>query len=127
MTENEIAKTVVDACFQIHTRLGPGLLETVYEKVLAYELRQRGFQVSTQVSIPIVYDNLKFDEGFRGDLVVNNKVLLELKSIEHITAIHHKQLLTYLRLTDMKLGLLINFGSALMKDGITRIVNGLED
>ena len=125
MTENEIATIVVDACYTIHTRLGPGLLESVYETVLAYELEQRGLHVSKQVVIPVVYDDLKFEHGFRADLIVENKVILELKSVEQTAPVHRKQVLTYLRLTNLQLGLLINFGSALIKDGITRLVNGL--
>ena len=127
MTENEIAKLIVDACYQIHTRLGPGLLESVYETVLAYELKKRGLGVQRQVGIPIVYDDIKFDEGFRADLIVENKVILELKSVEQTAPVHRKQVLTYLKLTDMRLGLLINFGSPLIKDGITRLVNRLEE
>jgi GxxExxY protein len=125
VTENEIAKMVVDAAFQVHTRLGPGLLESVYERVLAYELEKRGLQVVRQQSVAVVYDGLVFDEGFRADLIVEDKVILELKSVEAILPVHKKQLWTYLRLTEKRLGLLINFGSALIKNGITRVVNGL--
>ena len=127
MTENEIAKVVVDAAFHIHVKLGPGLLESVYETVLAYELERRGLRVVRQQPIPVVYDNLKFDEGFRADLIVEDKLIVELKSVETIHPVHKKQLLTYLRLADRRLGLLINFGEALIKDGITRIANGLKD
>jgi GxxExxY protein len=127
VTENEIAKVVVDAAFQVHTRLGPGLLESVYESVLAYELEKRGLQVVRQQPVPVVYDGVTFDEGFRADLIVENKVILELKSVEVTLPVHKKQLLTYLRLTDKQLGLLINFGVALIKDGITRMVNRLKD
>ena len=127
MTENEIAKAVVDAAFQVHTKLGPGLLESVYEIVLAHELTRKGFQVERQKPVTIEYDGLKFDEGFRADMIVNGKVIIELKSIETVLPVHKKQLLTYLRLTNLKLGLLINFGIALIKDGISRIVNGLEE
>jgi GxxExxY protein len=126
VTENEIAKMVVDAAFQVHSRLGPGLLESVYESVLAYELEKRGLHVLRQQAISVVYDGLVFDEGFRADLIVEDKVILELKSVEAMLPVHKKQLWTYLRLTDKQLGLLINFGSALIKDGITRIVNGLK-
>lgn len=126
MTENEIAKFVVDACFQIHTKLGPGLLESVYEAVLEYELRKRNLSVQRQIGIPFEYDGVRFDQGFRADLIVEAKVLLELKSVESTLPIHRKQVLTYLKLTRLKLGLLINFGSPLIKDGIFRIVNGLE-
>ena len=127
MIENEIAKEIVDAAYKIHTTLGPGLLESVYEVALAYELEQRGLSVVRQQPIPIVYESVTFDEGFRADLVVENKVIVELKSVEQIAPVHSKQLLTYLRLTDMHLGLLINFGTALIKDGIKRIVNKLKE
>ncbi|MEA3224186.1 MAG: GxxExxY protein [Thermodesulfobacteriota bacterium] len=125
MTENEIAKVIVDAAFQIHKRLGPGLLESVYEIVLAYELKKRGVKVKRQVPVAIVYDDIKFDEGFRADLIVEGKVIVELKSVERVFPVHKKQLLTYLRLDDKRLGLLINFGSELIRDGISRVVNGL--
>jgi len=127
VTENEIATIVVDACFQIHKRLGPGLLESVYETVLEHELKRRGLHVSRQTSIPIRYRDIHFDEGFRADLIVEDKVILELKSVESTAPVHRKQVLTYLKLTDLKLGLLINFGSRLIKDGITRLVNRLEE
>ena len=123
--ENKLAKEIVDAAFTVHYRLGPGLLESVYEVILAHELLKRGLRVERQKSIPIQYDNLTFDEGFRADLVVEDLIILELKSVETILPVHKKQLLTYLRLTDKKLGLLINFGSALIKNGIFRIVNNL--
>ena len=103
MIENEIAKEIVDAAYKIHTTLGPGLLESVYEVALAYELEQRGLSVARQQPIPIVYESVTFDEGFRADLVVENKVIVELKSVEQIAPVHNKQLLTYLRLTDMHL------------------------
>ncbi|MFM2295437.1 MAG: hypothetical protein RLZZ350_1850 [Verrucomicrobiota bacterium] len=125
MTENEIAKVVVDAAFKIHTTLGPGLLESVYEAVLTYELQQRGLNVVRQQPIPVIYESVRLEEGFRADLIVEGKVIVELKSVETIAPVHKKQVLTYLRLTNLKLGLLINFGDALIKDGITRIVNGL--
>ena len=125
MTENEIAKIVVNAAYQVHTNLGPGLLESVYEIALAYELDKKGLKVKRQVPVPIVYDTIKFDEGFRADMIVEEKVIIELKSVETIQRVHKKQLLTYLRLTDKKLGLLINFGTDLFKNGISRIVNGL--
>ena len=127
MTENQIGKIVVDAAIAVHRALGPGLLETVYEVVLAHELRKRGLQVEQQVPVPIEYEGTKFEEGFRADLVVEGKVILELKSVEHTTAAHKKQIQTYLRLTGCKLGFLLNFGEALMKDGITRAVNGLDE
>jgi len=124
MTENEIGDVVVDCVIRIHTRLGPGLLESVYESVLAYELQKRGLSVKKQVPIPIQYDNMRFTIGFRADLVIDDKVILELKSVEGVTKTHKKQLLTYLRLSNKKLGYLLNFGEALMKDGISRIING---
>ena len=127
MTENEIAKMIVNAAFKIHTTLGPGLLESVYEVVLAHELKKLGLNVSRQQSIPIRYEDLKFEEGFRADIIVENKVIIELKSVEEVAKVHKKQLLTYLRLADKRLGLLINFGAALIKDGLFRIVNKLED
>jgi GxxExxY protein len=127
MNENDIGTIVVDAAIQVHRALGPGLLESVYEIVLAHELQQRGLQAERQVPIPIVYRGLHFDEGFRADIMVNQKVVLELKSVEHVTPAHKKQIQTYLRLTGCKLGYLLNFGEALMKKGITRAVNGLEE
>ena len=127
MTENEVATIIVDAAYKIHTTLGPGLLESVYEVVLARELEGRGLSVERQRPVRIVYDNLTFDEGFRADLVVHDKVIVELKSVEVIAPVHKKQLLTYLRLTGKRLGLLVNFGAALIKDGITRVVNRLPE
>jgi GxxExxY protein len=125
VTENEVGTIVVDAAIQVHRTLGPGLLESVYEVVLAHELTRRGLQVERQVIVPIVYEGIQFDEGFRADIIVNGKVVLELKSVERVTPAHKKQIQTYLRLTNCKLGYLLNFGTALMKDGITRAVNGL--
>ncbi len=127
MTENEIGKVLVDSAVAVHRALGPGLLESVYEAVLAAELRDRGLDVARQVAVPIEYRGIRFDEGFRADLIVEGKVLAELKSVEKVTHAHKKQVLTYLRLTGRKLGFLINFGEGVMKDGISRIVNGLED
>jgi len=126
-TENEIAHEIVDAAFHIHKALGPGLLETVYEVVLAHELEERGLQVVRQQTVSIIFKGLHFDEGFRADLIVEDKVIVELKSVEQIIPVHKKQLLTYLRLADRRLGLLINFSSAVIKDGISRIVNGLQE
>jgi len=123
--ENDIATQIVDAAFHIHKELGPGLLESVYEVILADELRNRGLHVERQVSMPVVYKDREFDEGFRADLIVNGQVVVELKSIERVKDVHKKQLLTYLKLSGLKLGLLINFGEALIKNGITRVVNGL--
>ena len=127
MTENAIAKEIVDAAFRIHTTLGPGLLESVYDSVLAYELGRRGLRTVRQQPIPVTYDNVRIDGGFRADLIVEDKVIVEVKSVEVLAPVHKKQLLTYLRLADKRLGLLINFQVALIKDGITRIVNGLEE
>jgi GxxExxY protein len=127
MDENAIAKEIVDAAFRIHTTLGPGLLESVYNTVLAHELSRRGLHTVQQQPIPVVYENMRIDAGFRADLVVEDKVIVEIKSVEVIAPVHKKQLLTYLRLADKRLGLLINFNVALIKDGITRIVNGLRD
>jgi GxxExxY protein len=127
MTENELAAIVVDAAFKVHTKLGPGLLESVYETVLFYELTNRGLKVCRQVPIAIIYETLMFDEGFRADLVVEDKLIVELKSVEQLTRVHSKQLLTYLRLANKRLGLLINFGEELIKNGIKRVVNQLEE
>ncbi|HEX9281204.1 MAG TPA: GxxExxY protein [Candidatus Udaeobacter sp.] len=124
MTENEVAKQILDAAFAVHTKLGPGLLESVYEVVLAYELKKRGLAAERQKSMPILYDNIRFDEAFRSDLVVNGKVIVELKSVDALLPVHAKQLLTQLRLSDLKLGLLINFGAAHLKNGIKRVING---
>ncbi len=127
MTENEISRFVVDAAIAIHRELGPGLLESVYEILLADELARKGLKVERQVPVPFEFRGRRFDEGFRADIVVDDKVILELKSIESLHDAHKKQLLTYLRATGKKLGLLLNFGEATMKSGIVRIVNGLPD
>ena len=127
MTENAIATEIVDAAFRVHTTLGPGLLESVYHTVLAFELGRRGLRTVSQQAIPVVYENVRIDTGFRADLIVEDKVIVEIKSVEVLLPVHKKQLLTYLRLADKRLGLLINFQVALIKDGITRIVNGLEE
>src|SRR5574341_2108316 len=127
MTENEISKIILDAAVSMHRELGPGLLESVYEVVLAYELQQRGLDVNRQVPISVRYKQMTFDAAFRADLIVAEKVIVELKSVEQVSEAHKKQLQTYLRLTGCKVGLLLNFGEALMKRGITRVVNGLED
>lgn len=126
-SENEIAKAVLDAAFKVHTNLGPGLLESVYEAVLAYELTRQGIEVRRQVPIPIRYEELSFEEGFRADLLAGGKVIVELKSVEALAAVHGKQVLTQLRLSGHRLGLLINFGGIHLKDGIKRVVNGLPD
>ncbi len=127
MTENGIATVIVDAAFKVHTTLGPGLLESAYEIVLSHELQKRGLKIERQKILPIVYDGITIAEGYVADIIVEGKVIVELKSVEAVAPVHKKQLLTYLRLLDARLGLLINFGSALIKDGITRIVNGLEE
>jgi len=127
MTENEISKVILDSAIAVHKELGPGLLESVYEIVLAYELQQRGLRVNRQVPISIRYKEMTFDEAFRADLIVEEKVVLELKSVERVSEAHKKQVQSYLRLTGYKLGFLLNFGEVLMKRGITRVVYGLED
>jgi GxxExxY protein len=127
MTENEIGTIVLECAIDIHRGLGPGLLETVYEIILTRELKNRGLIAERQIPVGITYKGVKFDEGFRADIIVESKVILELKSVEHATAAHKKQVQTYLKLTGYKLGYLLNFGEAMMKDGITRCVNGLED
>jgi GxxExxY protein len=127
MTANEISKVVVTCAIEIHRRLGPGLLESVYLVVLAHELTKRGLHVEKEVPIPVVWDNIRFEAGFRADLIVDGKVVVELKSIEGILPVHKKILLTYLRLADKRLGILLNFGEEVLKDGIHRVVNGLEE
>jgi GxxExxY protein len=128
MTENEVAKRVLDAAFLVHTKLGSGLLESVYEVVLAHELRKVGLNVERQKAMQITYDGLLFEEGYRADLLVESLVIVELKSVAALTAVHGKQVLTQLRLSGLKLGLLINFGELHLKNGIRRIINGqLED
>ena len=125
--ENQTATVVVDAALGIHKALGPGLLESVYEVALYHELIKRGLEVERQVPVTFVFDGNRYDEGFRIDLLVAGCVIVELKSAEEVHPIHKKQLLTYLRLSGKRLGLLINFNSALLKTGITRIVNGLPE
>ena len=127
MTENEVAKQIVDAAYRIHTSLGPGLLESVYEVVLAYELEKRGLHTVRQQTVPIVYEDTRIELGFRADLIVEDNVIVEIKSVEVVAPLHKKQLLTHLRLADKRLGLLINFNVAWIKDGITRIANGMPD
>ena len=126
-TENEIARQIVDAAFAIHSGLGPGLLESVYEAVLAYELERRGLQAIRQQAIPVVWQGTRIEVGFRADLVIEDLVIVEVKALEAIAPVHRKQLLTYLRLAGKRLGLLINFNVALIKDGITRIANGMPE
>jgi len=127
MTENEIASVVVDAALKIHRALGPGLLESVYEATLAFELERRGLRVLTQQGVPVIWEDVKLDVGFRPDIIVNDKVIIEIKSIEAIGPVHRKVLETYLRLTGLHLGLLINFNVELIKNGIQRVVNRLPE
>lgn len=127
MTENEIATIVVDAAYKIHKQFGPGLLESAYAAVLAHELVKRGLPVAAEQPIPLLYEGVRIDVAYKADLIVDNKVIVELKSVERTAPVHYKQLLTYLKLADRRLGLLINFGAPLIKDGITRVVNGLAE
>lgn len=123
--ENDIATLILDKAFLIHRELGPGLLESIYERVLFHELKKSGMKVSSQVFIPFKWDDITFENGFRADLIVDEKVIVEIKSVQVIAPVHAKQLMTYLRLTKLKLGLLINFNEALLKDGIKRVANNL--
>ncbi|MBX2949035.1 MAG: GxxExxY protein [Crocinitomicaceae bacterium] len=125
MIENEIAAIIVNTSYKIHLTLGPGLFESVYEEILTYELKEKGLRVERQKTIPVLWENLKMDVGFRADLIIEDKVIIEIKSVEKITLTHKKQLLTYLKITDLKLGLLINFNEGLIRNGITRIANRL--
>ncbi len=125
MHENEIATRVIDTCFYIHKKLGPGLLESVYEEILSYELNKQGLLFDRQKPIPVYWDNKLMGVGFRADLLVENKVIVELKSVEIVLPVHYKKLITYLRILDMKLGLMINFSEVLLKNGIKRVANGL--
>ena len=127
MTENQIATIVVDAALKIHKTLGPGLLESVYQATLSFELQRRGLTVAEQLAFPVRYEGVKLDIGFRLDMLVSNKVIIEIKSVEMLTAVHRKQLETYLRLTNKQLGLLINFNVELLKYGIQRVVNRLSE
>ena len=127
MREDEIGREIVDVAVQVHREMGPGLLESVYEAILAYELRGRGLRAERQVPVPISYAGRKFDEGFRVDLMVDSKVIVELKCVERLNNAHRKQLLTYLRLANKQLGYLLNFREALMKNGITRFVNRISE
>lgn len=125
MKENDIARQVLGTCLEIHRNLGPGLLESVYEEVLAFELRDRGLKIARQVPIPVKYRSVELSVGFRADLIAEGEVLIELKSVETVLPVHKKQVLTYLKLTDLRLGLLVNFNSELLRDGFFRVVNGL--
>lgn len=125
MTENDISKKIIGAAIEVHKQLGPGLLESTYEVCLAYELKQQGLEVKQQQALPVVYKDVKLDAGYRIDLLAENKVIIEIKSVEALAGIHTAQLLTYLKLKDLKLGLLINFNEVLLKNGLKRIVNNL--
>lgn len=127
MLINEITSEIVDASYHLHKDLGPGLLETVYEVCLFHELQWRGFKVERQIPIPIIYKGIKFQEGFSADIIVNNSVILELNSVSEISKVHKKQLLTYLKVADISVGLLLNFGANTMKEGISRVVNEYQD
>jgi GxxExxY protein len=125
MNENDISYLIRGGALKVHKKLGPGLLESVYESALSYELRKNGLDIKNQIGIPMIYDELRFDIGFRLDILVNNLVIIEVKSVENLMDVHHKQLLTYLRLMNKKLGLLINFNSTLITNQIIRIANNL--
>lgn len=125
MRENELAREFLDICFDIHRTLGPGLFESVYEEILCIELNRRNMEFERQKIIPVYWKGKKVSIGFKADLIIEKKLIIELKSIEFLLPVHHKQLITYLRLTDIKLGLLINFNEALLKNGIKRVVNNL--
>ncbi len=125
MTENQIAKLIFDLSLQIHKQYGPGLFESVYEEILCFELSKYDVDFKRQRGIPVIHESIRLDDGFRADIIIENKVIIELKSVEKLSEIHHKQVLTYLKLSGCKLGLLINFNVVLLKDGFHRIVNGL--
>lgn len=125
MTENELSKIVFDSALKVHQKLGPGLLESAYEECLFYELKKTGLSVEKQKSLPLIYDEIRLDIGYRIDIIIENKLILEIKSVASLTDVHFAQLLTYLKLTNCKLGLLINFNVVLIKNGIRRIVNNL--
>jgi GxxExxY protein len=127
VTENEVSGQIVDAAIKVHTVLGPGLLESVYEAAMAYELEKRGFKVLRQHPIPVIFEEVHLECGFRADLLVQDLVLVELKAVEQVHPVHKKQLLTHLRLTGKRVGLLINFNVELLKDGITRVVNNFRE
>ena len=124
MTENELATIAVDICYKIHTTLGPGLLESVYEEAFAYELKKREIPYLRQPDIPVYYEGELLDIGFRADIIMGGKLLIEIKSIEHLEKVHHKIVLTYLKLTEIKLAILVNFNVNLIKEGIHRKING---
>ena len=127
METNEITGVIVDTAINIHKKLGPGLLESVYQVILEYELTKRGLHVEREKPMPVIWDNIRMDLGFRADLVVEGKVLVELKSVEETAPVHAKQVLTYLKISGLRVGLLINFGAALLKDGIQRIISGYDE
>lgn len=127
MSENELATIAVDVAYQIHSKLGPGLLESVYHAIMLHELRKRGLFVEFERPVPVIWDEVQLEVGFRADLIVERKLILELKSIEQIAKVYRKILLTYMRLTNCRLGLIINFGAELIKDGISRVVDKLEE
>ncbi|WKZ59834.1 MAG: GxxExxY protein [Cyclobacteriaceae bacterium] len=125
MTENEISYKIIGLALELHKSLGPGLLESAYENALAFDLKEHGFDIKQQVPMPFVYKEVKMEVGYRIDLVVDNKVLIEIKSLEALAPVHFAQTLTYLKLSGLKLGLLINFNTKILKDGIHRLVNNL--
>lgn len=125
MNENELSFKIIGIALELHKNIGPGLLESTYENALAYDLRENGLLVQQQVPMPFIYKEVKMDIGYRLDLLVENKLIIEIKSVENLAPVHYAQLLTYLKLSDLKLGLLINFNSKLLKDGIHRLVNNL--
>jgi GxxExxY protein len=125
LKENEVAKVIVDVAYHIHRQLGPGLLESVYHAIMVYELRKRGLRVLSKEPVPVVWEEVRIEKGFEADLIVEDVVIVEIKSVEQLARVHKKQLLTYLRLTNCRLGLVINFGAASISEGISRVVNGL--
>ena len=125
LRENEVARVIVDVAYHIHTQLGPGLLESVYQAVMEYELKKRGLHVLSKEPVPVVWEGVRIEKGLEADLIVEDVVIVELKSVEQLARVYKKQLLTYLRLTNCRLGLLINFGAEFIRDGIVRVTNGL--
>ncbi len=126
-TENSLAKIIVDVAFKIHKRVGPGLLESAYQTIMVNDLKKCGLRIKSEVSMPVILDGIEINNGYRADIIVEDLIIIELKAVEKIAYVHQKQLLTYLKFSGMKLGLLINFGAPLIKYGIKRVVNGLED
>ena len=125
-SENDISKIIVDVAYKVHVQYGPGLFESVYEEIMCYELIKRSLNVKCQCPVPLIHEGIKFEAGFRADIIAEDLVLIELKSIEALAPVHYKQVQTYLKLTGLKLGLLINFNVALIKDGIHRIANKMD-